>query len=152
MRSPAPNLPTNIQSHPLPTKTANPKMSPSIPWAVGYTCVEVVLAIGWTFGAFPLALKVFVLAVNCVAFVLYGIDKRRAIKDAWRIPEWKLLAIAVFGGAIGADIARRLFRHKTRKLWFTVCIFAGLAIHLAMMAAATSIDMPSIAALTAAHH
>ena len=57
------------------------------------------------------------LAVNAVSFCLYGIDKRKAIKDKSRISEQTLLLWSVaapFGGLIGM----RCFHHKTKKFYF----------------------------------
>lgn len=58
--------------------------------------------------------------VNLTAFVLYGIDKYRAKRGRWRIPEAALILIAVLGGSIGALGGMYLFRHKTRKPKFSV--------------------------------
>lgn len=58
--------------------------------------------------------------VNLAAFVLYGIDKYRAKRGRWRIPEATLILIAVIGGSIGALGGMYLFRHKTRKPRFSV--------------------------------
>ena len=66
--------------------------------------------------------------VNLAAFVLYGIDKYRAKRGRWRIPEATLILIAVIGGSIGALGGMYLFRHKTRKPKFTV----GVPVILAM--------------------
>ena len=63
---------------------------------------------------------IYLEVVNLAAFVLYGIDKRRARKDRWRVPEATLILIAVFGGSIGALAGMYLFRHKTRKKKFSV--------------------------------
>lgn len=51
--------------------------------------------------------------VNVVTFIIYGIDKYKAIKVKWRIPEATLLLMAVFGGSIGAWLGMRVFHHKT---------------------------------------
>jgi uncharacterized membrane protein YsdA (DUF1294 family) len=56
-----------------------------------------------------------IIAMNFFAFAAFGIDKARAEQGAWRISEDKLLALALFGGIIGAYAGRHLFRHKTRK-------------------------------------
>ena len=53
------------------------------------------------------------LLVNVVTFIIYGIDKYKAIKEKWRIPEATLLLMAVFGGSIGAWLGMRVFHHKT---------------------------------------
>lgn len=58
--------------------------------------------------------------VNCVAFVLMGVDKRRAIRSQWRIPERTLMLWAACGGAWGAYIGMRTFRHKTRTPKFSL--------------------------------
>ena len=46
----------------------------------------------------------YLLGVNLIAFAMYGIDKRKAVKDQWRIPEKTLLIIALIGGAVGAFV------------------------------------------------
>lgn len=53
--------------------------------------------------------------MSVVAFGMYGLDKRRAGRDEWRINEWTLHAIELFGGWPGAWVAQRVFRHKLRK-------------------------------------
>ena len=61
-------------------------------------------------------------AVNLLAFVLYGVDKLKAKKGAWRIPEATLISTALLGGSIGALIGMYTVRHKTRHIKFTVGI------------------------------
>lgn len=58
--------------------------------------------------------------INLVSFVLYGVDKRRARRGRWRIPESALILVAVIGGSVGALGGMYLFRHKTRKPRFAV--------------------------------
>ena len=60
----------------------------------------------------------YLIAVNVLAFVLMGLDKRRAKKNAWRIPERTLFLPVIFGGALGGVAGMRLFRHKTRHWYF----------------------------------
>ena len=55
----------------------------------------------------------YLLLSNLVAFVVYGIDKYKARKGKWRIPESTLLTLAMFGGSIGAWLAMKFFHHKT---------------------------------------
>ena len=55
----------------------------------------------------------YLFAINIVSFFLYGIDKYKAKKNKWRIPEATLLMIAVIGGSIGAWVGMRLWHHKT---------------------------------------
>ena len=55
----------------------------------------------------------YLLAVNLLTFVTYGVDKWKARHNRWRIPEATLLLLAALGGSIGALLAMRVFRHKT---------------------------------------
>lgn len=53
--------------------------------------------------------------VNGLAFLLFRMDKDRAVRGEWRVPESTLLTLAFLGGWFGAKAAQRRFRHKTRK-------------------------------------
>ena len=81
----------------------------------------------------PLAIKAIyaiLVAINVVAFVVYGIDKKRATHDEWRIPEATLLTLAAAFGAVGALSGMYTFRHKTRHLKFTLGIPMILALQI----------------------
>ena len=56
-------------------------------------------------------LVIYYLLMNVVTFAAYGIDKRKAIKDQWRIPEATLLALACLGGFIGAPLGMLVSHH-----------------------------------------
>ena len=58
--------------------------------------------------------------INLVGFLAMGVDKYKAQRDLWRIPEGTLITIALIGGSIGAIIGMKTFRHKTKKLKFSV--------------------------------
>ena len=58
------------------------------------------------------------IAVNVVAFILYGADKQKARKKKWRISEKALLGIAVIGGSPGAILGMFVFHHKTKHWYF----------------------------------
>ena len=62
----------------------------------------------------------YIVIVNIMAFCLYGMDKSAAIKQKQRIPNRVLLLTAVFGGSLGALAGMYTFRHKTKKLKFTL--------------------------------
>lgn len=62
----------------------------------------------------------YILIINLVGFVAMYIDKRRAKRNEWRIKEGTLLSIALLGGGIGGILGMYKFRHKTKKLKFTV--------------------------------
>ncbi|HEX9955533.1 MAG TPA: DUF1294 domain-containing protein [Allosphingosinicella sp.] len=66
----------------------------------------------------PLVLAALV-AVNLWTLWLFWIDKQRARSGEWRVPEENLLVLSAIGGTPGAFLARRLFRHKTRKQPFS---------------------------------
>ena len=55
----------------------------------------------------------YLLAINAVAFFVYGIDKLKARKGWWRIPEATLLLLAIIGGSIGAWLGMKVWHHKT---------------------------------------
>ena len=55
----------------------------------------------------------YLLAINALSFILFGLDKNKAKKGKWRISEATLLMIAVIGGSIGAWVGMRLWHHKT---------------------------------------
>lgn len=56
---------------------------------------------------------IYLAAVNLVTFVMYGIDKYKAKKAKWRIPEATLLLMAAIGGSIGARVGMQVWHHKT---------------------------------------
>ena len=67
-------------------------------------------------------LEVYLAVINLEAFGMFGIDKSRAKRQRWRIPERRLLAAALFGGSLGALAGMYVFRHKTRHKLFSVGI------------------------------
>ena len=71
------------------------------------------------------------LAMNGFTFCLYGVDKRRAKRGAWRIPEKTLLLCTWLLGGVGALIGMRVFRHKTKHCAFTVSAPIAAAISIA---------------------
>lgn len=66
------------------------------------------------------------LAYNALVFALYGLDKWKARRGRWRIPEETLLWLALLGGAAGALLAIYLVRHKTKKPVFALGVPAML--------------------------
>ena len=56
---------------------------------------------------------IYLVAINVVAFVVYGIDKYKAVRSKWRIPESTLIGLAVIGGSIGAWLGMKFWHHKT---------------------------------------
>ena len=63
---------------------------------------------------------IYLAVVNLAAFALMGVDKRRAERGAWRIPERTLFLPAILGGSPGAILGMQMFRHKTRHRQFMI--------------------------------
>ena len=79
-------------------------------------------------------LAYYLLTINAVAFIMYGIDKYKAKKAKWRISEATLLLLAVLGGSIGAWMGMKVWHHKTMHKKFKYGIPAILLIQIALMA------------------
>lgn len=73
----------------------------------------------------------YLICINAFAFIVYGIDKKKAIKGKWRISESTLIALALIGGSIGALAGMKIFHHKTRKKKFAIGVPAILIIQIA---------------------
>ena len=67
----------------------------------------------------------YLISLNLVTFIFYGMDKRRAIKKKQRISEYTLLVLSFFGGCLGALLGMNVFHHKTKKFkfWFFNLLF-----------------------------
>lgn len=72
----------------------------------------------------------YLIIINVIAFIIYGLDKRKAKKHLWRIPENTLIGLALIGGSIGAFLGMRLFHHKTKHIKFYVGVPAIFIIEL----------------------
>ena len=78
------------------------------------------------------------LAINLITFILYGVDKRRAKRGAWRIPEKTLLTGTWLLGGVGAWLAMRMFRHKTKHIAFQVSAPVGAVLSILLMLLASA--------------
>ena len=74
----------------------------------------------------------YLAAVNVVTFTVYGIDKSKARRGAWRIPEKTLFLLPLLGGSIGALLGMRVFHHKTKHWYFVWGIPAILLAQIAL--------------------
>ena len=72
-------------------------------------------------------------AWNLIVFCVYGLDKYKAKKDKWRIPEKTLLLLAFFFGGLGAFLGMRVFRHKTKHRLFTIGVPLCLLLNIAAL-------------------
>ena len=80
------------------------------------------------------ALYAYLAAANVITALLYGADKAKARRGAWRIPERVLLGCGICGGALGALLGMRLCHHKTRHWYFTAINTAALLAWAALLA------------------
>lgn len=76
---------------------------------------------------------IYLVIINAAGFLLMHVDKQRAIRGAWRIPEKTLMTVAVIGGSLGCLAGMYTFRHKTKHKKFTVGIPAILALQIAAL-------------------
>ena len=74
----------------------------------------------------------YLLLINATAFLLMLMDKQRARRNRWRIPERTLLGAALLGGSIGALMGMYTMHHKTRHLKFTLGVPAILLAQIAL--------------------
>ena len=72
----------------------------------------------------------YLAAINVITFIVYGIDKLKAKKGKWRIPESTLLLLAIVGGSIGAWCGMKVWHHKTMHKKFKYGIPLILAIQI----------------------
>lgn len=77
---------------------------------------------------------IYFIAINLVTFFLYGIDKWKAKRSKWRIPEATLLGLAVIGGSIGAWLGMKVWHHKTQHKKFKYGLPLILLAQIALIA------------------
>lgn len=63
---------------------------------------------------------IYFIVINIIGFAIMYIDKQKAKKGTWRIKEMTILIITILGGGIGTIAGMYTFRHKTKKLKFTI--------------------------------
>ena len=76
---------------------------------------------------------IYLITINFITILLYGIDKYKARRDQWRIKERTLLLCAVLGGSPGALLAMWLFHHKTKKPKFYIGVPLILILQIALI-------------------
>jgi uncharacterized membrane protein YsdA (DUF1294 family) len=69
---------------------------------------------------------IYLIIINSLTFLIFGIDKWKAQRGKWRIPEATLIWMSIIGGSVGALMGIYLFRHKTQKSKFNLGIPAIL--------------------------
>lgn len=78
-------------------------------------------------------LLVLLLIYNLVSFIFYAVDKSKAKRHLWRIPEKVLLFLAIVGGGLGAFLGGQICHHKTRKWYFWLAWVVGLVIDFVLI-------------------
>ena len=68
----------------------------------------------------PKYILLYFLIINLLGFLMMYLDKKKAIKGKWRISEKSLFMVTLLGGGIGTNIGMNLFRHKTKKMRFSI--------------------------------
>lgn len=63
---------------------------------------------------------IYIICINLIGFFIMWLDKHKARKGSWRIPEKTLFIITAIGGGIGTTAGMFVFRHKTKKLNFLI--------------------------------
>ena len=76
----------------------------------------------------------YIVVINLVSFMMFGIDKSKARRGQWRISEATLLAVAAIGGSIGAWMGMKVWHHKTLHSKFRYGVPIMLLAHIALMA------------------
>lgn len=79
--------------------------------------------------------EILLIVMNVLSFSLMGIDKMRAKRGAWRIPEKTLFTVTALFGGLGGVMGMRVFHHKTRHRSFAVGFPALLTIQVIVLAA-----------------
>ena len=79
-------------------------------------------------------LIVYFVIMNIIGFCSMGVDKAKAKRSAWRIPEKTLFLIAIMGGSIGSIAGMQVFRHKTKHMSFVIGMPLILILQVALAA------------------
>lgn len=77
-----------------------------------------------------LYIGIYLVGINIAGFISMLLDKRKARRNSWRIPEATLFLFAIFGGSIGSLLGMNIFRHKTQKPKFYIGIPVILGIQI----------------------
>ena len=82
-----------------------------------------------------IAYAAYLVLLSLIAFIAYGVDKKKAKSGKWRTKEKTLLLLSFLGGAFGGYPAMLIFRHKTKgeHWYFTAVNWLGLAVHITLM-------------------
>ena len=77
---------------------------------------------------------IYLIGINLAGFIIMGVDKKRAIRGAWRISEASLFFTALLGGSLGCILGMQHFRHKTKHWYFKYGMPAILVVQVLLFA------------------
>ena len=80
------------------------------------------------------SLWIYLIAINLVTFITFGVDKFKAQRRLWRVPVAGLLLLSSIGGSLGGLFGMFLFRHKTKKMLFRIGLPAMLILQIGAIA------------------
>ena len=80
-----------------------------------------------------IAIAVILLVMNLLAFALMGMDKMKAKRGSWRIPEKTLFLVTALFGALGGTLGMHVFRHKTKHWYFKFGFPALLVVQIVLL-------------------
>lgn len=75
----------------------------------------------------------YICLMNLIGFMMMGIDKNRAKRGKWRIPEARLFACSLLGGSLGTWAGMYLFRHKTKHWYFVIGMPMIFLLHIGLL-------------------
>lgn len=75
---------------------------------------------------------IYLLIINLIGFFSMFLDKQKAKRNKWRIPEKTLFLIALIGGSLGTTLGMYTFRHKTKHWYFKFCMPLILVVQLVL--------------------
>ena len=76
---------------------------------------------------------IYFIVMNLLGFLMMYIDKKKAIKGKWRISEKSLFIVTLLGGGIGTNVGMNMFRHKTKKMRFSIGFPTILIVEIALI-------------------
>ncbi len=86
-------------------------------------------------------LLLYYIVICLVAFIVFGVDKKKAKEKAWRTPEKTLLTLCAVGGAVGGFLGMQIFRHKTKHWYFVVLVPLFIILHAVLIFALMNLSL-----------
>lgn len=77
-------------------------------------------------------INIYLIILNLISFISFGVDKYQAIKHKKRISEFHLITLTIFGGSIGTLLGMIIFKHKIRKQKFIITTLLSIIFHIFM--------------------